>query len=94
LKVATGIDVQFFEGLSAFAYQPELGVFSPTSTAATNPPQLFLNAFINLQMDRFRFFVNINRLNSLFENDRKVMVDGYIVRPLFVRIGVVFDFVN
>lgn len=94
LKVAAGIDMQFFDGLHAFTYQPELGLFSPTSNLAANAPQMFLNVFMNLQMDRFRLFVNVNRINTLFETNRKELVEGYMVRPMFMRVGVVFDFVN
>jgi hypothetical protein len=44
-------------------------------------------------MDRFRFFVSVNRINTLFET-RTSMVEGIAFRPFFIRMGLSWDFVN
>ena len=54
---------------------------------------MMLNAFVNLQMDRFRFFVSVNSINTLFEA-RTSMVEGIAFRPFFIRMGLSWDFVN
>ncbi len=94
LKVATGVDFHYFDGYQVFAYQPELGVFAQGSTNPLLPStNMMLNAFVNLQMDRFRFFVSVNRINTLFEA-RTSMVEGIAFRPFFIRMGLSWDFVN
>jgi hypothetical protein len=94
LKVATGVDFHYFDGYQVFAYQPELGVFAQSTSSALLPQtNMMLNAFVNLQMDRFRFFVSVNRINELFQS-RSAMVEGIPFRPFFIRMGLSWDFVN
>jgi hypothetical protein len=94
LKVATGVDFHYFDGYQVFAYQPELGVFAQNTANPLLPStNMMLNAFVNLQMDRFRFFVSVNRINTLFEA-RTSMVEGVAFRPFFIRMGLSWDFVN
>jgi hypothetical protein len=94
LKVATGVDFHYFDGYQVFAYQPELGVFAQNTANPLLPStNMMLNAFVNLQMDRFRFFVSVNRINTLFEA-RTSMVEGIAFRPFFIRMGLSWDFVN
>ena len=95
LKVATGIEAQYLSGHQTLAYLPELGVFGQFSGVATLPQQnLIINAFVNLQMDRFRFFLAANRINTLFEPEAGNFVESYPLRPFFIRAGITWDFVN
>lgn len=94
LKVATGVDFHYFDGYQVFAYHPELGVFAQGSANTLLPQSnMMLNAFVNLQMDRFRLFVSVNRINDLFQS-RSVMVEEIPFRPFFIRMGLSWDFVN
>jgi len=94
LKIATGLDFHFFQGYQVFSYQPEIGVFNQaTGDLILQQQNLMLNAFVNLQMDRFRFFLSVNRINTLFEN-RKVLIENVPFRPFFIRLGLSWDFVN
>lgn len=95
LKIATGIEAHYFDGYETLAYHPEIGVFGPYFGAENLQQQnLLLNFFINMQMDRFRFFIAANRINTLFEERVGGIVDGYPMRPFFIRMGIVWDFVN
>jgi hypothetical protein len=95
LKVATGLEAHHFEGFSTFVYYPEIGVFGPISSALNLAQQnLIVNYFINLEMDRFRFFIAANRINTLFERQVGGLVENYPLRPFFMRIGIVLDFFN
>lgn len=95
LKAATGFEVHYFEGYSTLGYHPEIGVFGQISSASNTVQQNFiLNYFINLQMDRFRFFVAANRINTLFERQVGGLVENYPLRPFFIRMGIVWDFLN
>jgi hypothetical protein len=95
LKVATGIEAQYLSGHQTLAYLPELGVFGQFNGVATLPQQnLIINAFVNLQMDRFRFFLAANRINTLFEPEAGNFVESYPLRPFFIRAGITWDFVN
>jgi hypothetical protein len=95
LKIATGAEFQYFNGLPNMLYFPELGLFSSTSLAPALPPtNLFLNAFVNIEIDRFRFFINANRINQLFEPNVTALVRDYPVRPFFIRMGLTWDFIN
>ncbi len=95
LKLATGVEVQYFDGYSPMAYHPELGIFGrPSATQAFPRQNMLLNVFVNLQMDRFRMFVAANRINTLFESTRGSLVEHYPIRPFYIRIGITWDFVN
>lgn len=95
LKVATGVEVYYFDGYESLTYHPEVGVFGQLLNPQSMPNQnLLLNVFVNLQMDRFRFFLAANRINTLFESQVGAFVDGYPLRPFFIRMGIVWDFVN
>lgn len=95
LKVATGVEAQYLSGHQTLAYLPELGVFGQFNGVATLPQQnLIINAFVNLQMDRFRFFLAAQRINSLFEPEVGGFVEAYPLRPFFIRAGITWDFVN
>ena len=95
LKVVTGIEAQLFDGYRTAAYHPELGIFGQLAGIPSLQQQnLLLHAFVNLQMDRFRFFISANRINSLFEEQPSSFVEGYPLRPFAIRIGITWDFVN
>jgi hypothetical protein len=95
LKVAAGIGAQFFAGYQTMRFVPELGVYDQLLNPSSLPQQnLLLNLFVNLQMDRFRFFLAANHINTLFETRLGGIVSGYPIRPFFMRIGLSWDFVN
>jgi len=95
LKVATGIEAQYFDGYQTLAYLPEIGVFGQFGAPPTLPQQnLIINVFVNLQMDRFRFFLAAQRVNWFFEPQVGGLVESYPLRPFFIRMGITWDFVN
>lgn len=95
LKVATGVELQYFNGNDLMAYHPEIGVFGlPNFTSDLPQQNMLLNVFVNLQMDRFRFFLAANRINTLFEKPFGSLVEHYPIRPFYIRMGITWDFVN
>ena len=95
LLVATGVEVNYVSDYRVVSYIPELGVYhygNNTENFKFNPLQL--DFFINLQADRFRFFIQANGLNNFWDSSPRFNAESHPVRPFFMRLGLCWDFVN
>lgn len=75
-------------------YLPELSLYSPVRGAENTGNYALVHAFGAIDLDTFRMFVRVENVSSLW-NDLRIRVDeGYGIMPMFIRLGISWDFFN
>ena len=94
LKVNLGIDVQYLSQYNSMLYVPEMSLYSPVTGAESTGNYFLVHAFGAIDLDPFRLYLRVENLSSLW-NDAKIRVDvSHTIMPVFMRLGVSWDFFN
>ncbi len=95
LFVQTGLSVKYFEAYYANAYNPVLADFLLQKTQKIGGYPL-VDVFFNFKVKRFRFFVNAEHINALFEYKTPTYYTAprYPYRDFNLRLGLRWIFFN
>ncbi|SFT54564.1 Putative porin [Lishizhenia tianjinensis] len=94
LKMNLGLDLQYLSEYNSMLYLPEMSLYSPLTGAQSTGNYVLVHAFAAIDLDPFRLFFRAENVSSLW-NDARIRVDEeYPIMPLFVRLGVSWDFFN
>lgn len=91
LNVQIGVDCRYNTAYYANAYMPATGQFyRQNSVLCGNYPEM--NAYLNMHLKQFRFFVMWYNFSSLFTPPTYMMVPHYPLNPSMVKIGLSWNF--
>lgn len=93
-RISCGVEVQYYPNYNLSVYNTELGLFDFQSTYTLNTNSLQLGAFLNMQIDQFRFSVSAQNLDYLWEPRTSYNAVNYPARPLVIRLAITWDFFN
>ncbi|MDX1447052.1 putative porin, partial [Lishizhenia sp.] len=94
LKLNIGFDIQYLSGYNSMLYLPEMSLYSPVVGAANTGDYFVVHAFGAIDLDPFRLFLRAENLSSLWNDERIRVDDNYTIMPMFLRLGVSWDFFN
>ena len=94
LDVQLGADMNYYSSYYAPAYQPAIMTFhNQHEVKCGNYP--FVNAYVNMKLDRARFFVLFSHINQgKFGGNNYFSSPHYPLNPSRFLMGVVVDFIN
>jgi len=82
-----GIDAYFTPSFEIPTFWPILGDFGYNSEAPQSGRMLIVNPYLNLQVDKFYFFVKTTNVMDLLQPNKENWVDGYPFSGNRVRFG-------
>lgn len=94
MKLNVGFDVQYLSEYNSMLYVPEMSLYSPKIGASNTGNYILVHAFGAIDLDPFRLFLRVENLSSLWNDARIRVGQEYPIMPLFMRLGVSWDFFN
>ena len=94
LRIIFGVDFQYYPNYNLTSYNAELGLFQFQNTFSVNTNSIQLGAFLNLQIDQFRFMIAAQGLDYMWEQRNSFNSQGYPNRPFTIRLAITWDFFN
>jgi hypothetical protein len=93
LNIQVGVDFRWNSAYYAPNYFPATGQFflqdSNSDTYSKYGNYVYMDAFVNFQLKRVRFYVEFNHLNKLWSNNYNYMIlRGYAMDPSYLKLGV------
>ncbi len=93
LNLQVGVDARWNSAYYAPNYMPATGQFFLQNPESENYGKygeyLYMNAFVNFQLKRARFYVEMNHLNKLWtKKHNSLYMRGYALDPSYVKFGV------
>lgn len=94
LILSFGVDLRYRTEYTSLSYLPNLGVLQIKENNFVSGNLLNLDAFFGMRIDQFRFYTSVDNISNAW-NDQTTRIDpSYPILPLFVRLGVSWDFFN
>lgn len=95
LKLNLGIDLSYIGPYNNFLYIPELSTYSISTKNTSSGGDFFLlHAFAAIDIDPFRIYIRAENVSNLW-NSAKIRVDAnYPIMPLYLKMGLSWDFFN
>jgi hypothetical protein len=94
LHIIFGVDFQYYPNYNLTSYNAELGLFQFQNVYSVNTNSIQLGAFLNLQIDQFRFMIAAQGLDYMWEQHNSFNSQGYPNRPFTIRLAITWDFFN
>lgn len=93
LDVQLGVDCDYYTKYKSVAYQPAtMSFYNQTEIETGNYP--FMNAYINMKLDKARFYVLFSHVNQGMTGNNYFVLPHYPLNPRKFQIGVSVDFAN
>ncbi len=95
LEIAGGVDVIYTSSFTNRTYNSLIDTYDFYSVSGDNFTDMInMNAFINLGISEFRFFLRFENIGYFWTPQNLTVVNGYPIAGTRLRIGLTWDFFN
>lgn len=90
-----GIEGSYHTAYDVLSYLPLLDAYQFTSQGSIVSPAAFnLHAFGAFEITQFRFFLRVENIGYVWNDQTSLQVQGYPIPAMNIRIGITWDFFN
>lgn len=95
LLAQIGLEGSFRSDYDLLAYSPLVDAFMVTNTPLGVSPQQFnLHVFGGFEISQFRFFFRVENIGYVWNDQKSLIVSGYPIPAMNIRLGITWDFFN
>lgn len=90
-----GVEGSYHTAYDVLSYLPLLDAYQFTSQGAIVSPAAFnLHAFGAFEITQFRFFLRVENIGYIWNDQTSLQIQGYPIPAMNIRIGITWDFFN
>ena len=94
LEIAGGVDVMYTSSFTNRTYNSLIDTYDFYTKGNDFTDMVNMNAFINLGMSEFRFFLRFENIGYFWTPKEQTVVTGYPIADTRLRVGLTWDFFN
>ena len=94
LEAAAGVGVSYISSFTTRSYNSLLDSYDFYATGNQFTDMINMNAFVNLGISEFRFYLRFENIGYLWTTKEQLVVNNYPIAGTRIRIGLTWDFFN